>query len=108
MDCSCKSDDLFYYGCRCGAFQREIRKHLWFNGRIYVVARTEEHAVNLAVTELSTHPDFDLDWIKGDESGWRQLPDDEIITLSFSDLTQETLTAGDWAEMYEQGYLAAA
>lgn len=107
MICKCASTELFCFGCRCGAFQHEKRNFVWFNGKIYVIAKTLEHAINLAVNELSVYPDFDPDWIKADNIGWRQFSDEESITLSFSDATQETLTAGSWAEMYGPGYLAA-
>lgn len=107
MICECDSFELFYFGCKCGAFQYENRNHLWFNGKIYVIAKTKQQAIDFTLRDLTSHPDFNIKWVEPDEEGWRQLPDDEIITFDFSDLTKETSTAGEWAEFYGPGYLAA-
>lgn len=105
--CECDSFELFYFGCKCGAFQDENKNHLWFNGKIYVIAKTEIDAINFATKDLGSHPDFNVGWVDTDEQGWRKIPDEELLTFDFSDLTSETLTAKDWAENYNPGYLAA-
>lgn len=108
MVCICLSLDLFRLGCLCGAFQREKSNHLWFNGKIYVIAKNEDEAVELAEKELSAYADFTPMWILGDGRGWHQISDDEMVTLSFSDLSTHSRTAFDWTELYKEGYLASA
>ena len=108
MKCDCDSLELFRYGCLCGAFANEKIKHLWFNGKIYVIAKTEDQAVFLAEKELSSQSDFSPMWIVGDGSGWRQIKEDEPITLSFSDLSTDTKLAAEWLEFYSEGFLSSA
>ena len=108
MKCSCGSLELFRHGCLCGAFANEKIKHLWFNGKIYVIAKTEDCAIELAEKELSLQADFSPMWIVGDGSGWRQIDDEEPITLSFSDLSTDTKLASEWAESFSEGFLASA
>lgn len=102
MKCTCESIKLFNFGCRCGAFNKEHRRHVWFNGYDYVIARNEEEATKL----LMDYSNFNREEAIAD--GWILHPDDEILTIWIGDPDSgETKMAWEWVKQYEKGFLAS-
>lgn len=106
MKCSCKSEDLFNIGCRCGAFDFEISDHIWCNNILYAVARSAEEAITLCKEYLSAFEDFDPAWLQGE--GWKIIPDNEELPLLIDDESddEEIRLAWEWIEHYGPGFLA--
>ena len=106
MKCSCESKKLLDFGCGCGAFEYEISDHIWCNGIIYAIARTEIEAASLCEDYLSTFDDFDPDWLSGD--GWGVIPDNEELPLVIEDDSddEEVRLASEWIKYYGPGFLA--
>lgn len=105
--CSCSSLDLLNYGCRCGRFILE-ESHIWFNGFVYMIGKNMAQINQLAALEVPKLPNFHIAMLLGDAFGWRMVEDNEILTLTFSDLTQNSMSAKSWSEFYTPGFLAAA
>jgi len=107
MGCSCKSVDLFNFGCKCGAFKFENSNHVWFNGVIYSIGKDADEAKKLAEDYLSDFQDYEPGWIIG--NGWKNIPDNMsfplLIEEDFDD--EETRLASEWAAFYGPGFLAA-
>jgi hypothetical protein len=81
--------------------------HVWFNGVIYSIAKTFEEAEQLAYECLHDLPDFDPEWLQGDNDGWELIEDDRALTLSFNEEDEEeTLLASEWAKRFGPGFLA--
>jgi hypothetical protein len=109
MACNCTSNQLFRQGCNCGAFTFERSNHIWFNGVIYSIAKTEDEARRLSTSYLRDFEDFDSAWIDGDGNGWGLIPDDLPLPLLITEDqdTEETRLAYEWVEYYGPGFLAS-
>lgn len=97
MNCNCASQDLFNFGCRCGAFRFEQNLHVWFNGLDYVVAKNETEANWWLCSYLG----------KDVSSQWEALPDGQNLIINVENGGDTVKTAADWTIVYGPGFLAS-
>lgn len=96
MQCVCTSTHLFCFGCRCGYIHKaELR--LFFNGKDFVVARTNYHASYI----------LEQDNVEPSAEPWKEIPGDEYVTFYIGSPDGEALMASEWVKVLGEGYAVA-